>query len=59
VRLPACDTVRAAPFSHFFRLPFVPSYDVNLVDLYLARQFYRRHFGDQPGAQLLRHGLHV
>ncbi len=45
----------------------MPGHHVNLVDpagcprirLYLARQFYRRHFGDQPGAQLLRHGLHV
>ena len=58
-RLPACGTVRAASFGHFFRLAFVPGHDVNLVDLHLALQFYRRHFGDQAAAQLLCHGLHI
>jgi hypothetical protein len=37
----------------------VPGHDIDLVDFHLARQLYRRHLGDQPGAQLLRHGLHV
>jgi len=37
----------------------VPSYDVNLVDLHLALQLHRRRLGDQPAAQLLRHGLHI
>jgi len=57
--LPACGTVRAAPFGDFFRLALVPGHDVDLVDLHLALQFHRRSFGNQPGAQLLRHGLHI
>jgi len=45
----------------------VPGHHVNFVDpagcprirLHLARQLHRQRFGDQPAAQLLRHGLHV
>jgi len=40
-------------------LTLVPGHDVDLVNLHLALQFHRRRFGDQPSAQLLRHGLHV
>ena len=58
-RLPICGTARAAPFGHLVRLAFVPGHDVDLVDLHLALQFYRRRFGDQPAAQLLRHRLRI
>src|SRR5215203_2891177 len=58
-RLPACDGVRAAPFGHFVRLPLVPGYHVNLVDLHLAFERHLRGLGGQAVAQLLRHGLHV
>jgi hypothetical protein len=36
----------------------MPGHDVDLVDLDLARQFYRRRPGGQPAAELLRNGLH-
>ena len=57
--LPACGSARAAPFGYFFRLPFVPGHDVNLVDLDLTLQLHHWHFGDQAAAQLFRHGLNV
>jgi len=47
------------PFGHFFWLPFVPSYDIDLVDLHFALQLHRWHLGDQATAQLLRHRLHI
>ncbi len=47
-----------APSSVWTRVPGATA-AVMIVDLHLGLQFRRRHFGDQPGTQLLRHGVHV
>ena len=47
------------PFYDGRRLAFVPSHDIDLVNLDLACQPHRGSLGDQAIAQLLGHGLHV
>ena len=37
----------------------MPGYDIDLVDLHLALEPHRRDLGDQAGAELLGHELHV
>src|SRR3954462_11009916 len=41
------------------RVPLVPRYHVDLVDLDLAPKDHRRELGGEPAAQLLGHELHV
>src|SRR3954447_26653265 len=48
-----------APFGDGGRVPLVPRYHVDLVDLDLAPKDHRRELGGEPAAQLLGHELHV
>src|SRR4051812_36631231 len=48
-----------APFGDGGRVPLVPRYHVDLVDLDLTPKDHRRELGGEPAAQLLGHELHV